>query len=241
MWALHSFFARVHAFPEHTASFRSVSEALAWDSSRLRKGPTLRPHHCSLCHREMKPHHLLFPGVIVHGGCVSLPSPASTWFSPLTPESSGRKLSSISFQSGTWTPTSSKQFTAPVTEMPSEVLRAPNKSNAAWRRETLACASATRTSGLFPGSACTFVDGEELSFVTLLFGAGWTFVGQAFEGEVGVVPEWCVTPLLANCPREPITCCDTIRTKKPAFPEQTRKNSDKKWLSTSQEMSLTGS
>ena len=62
-------------------SFRSVSEALAWASSRLRKGPTLRPHQCSLCHREMKPHHL-FPGTIVHGGgCVSLPSPASTWFS----------------------------------------------------------------------------------------------------------------------------------------------------------------
>ena len=43
-------------------------------------------------------------------------------------------------------------------------LSAPNKSKAAWRRETLACASASRASGLFPGSACTCVDGEELSF-----------------------------------------------------------------------------
>ena len=43
------------------------------------KGPTLRPHQCSLRKREVRPHN--FPILLVHGGgCMSLPSPAFTWF-----------------------------------------------------------------------------------------------------------------------------------------------------------------
>ena len=188
VWALYSFFARVHVFPEHAAQFPLCFGSSCLGFIEIAQGAHFATSPVfALPQRDGATHHL-FPGVIVHGGgCVSLPSPASTWFS-LT---DSRVLwAQIVFDLFPIKNVDANFEQTIVTEMPSEVLRAPNKSYAAWRRETLACVSATRTSGLFPGSACTSVDGEELSFATLLFGAaGWTFVGRAFEGEVGVVTE----------------------------------------------------